>query len=29
MEKPEDLTVSSAYDRYLLVKPKPPKADDE
>jgi adenylate/nucleoside-diphosphate kinase len=24
MEKPEDLTISSGYDRYLLKKPKPP-----
>lgn len=28
MEK-DDLTVSSGYDRYLLAKPKPPKAEDE
>jgi hypothetical protein len=29
MEKGEELNLSSGYERYLLVKPKPPKADDE
>ena len=28
MEK-DDLTVSSGYERYLLAKPKPPKAEDD
>jgi len=25
----DDMTVSSGYERYLLEKPKPPKAEDE
>ena len=29
MEKPEDQTLSSGYDRYLLRKPKPPPEEGE
>jgi hypothetical protein len=29
MEKPEDQTISSGYDRYLLRKPKPPPEEGE
>ena len=29
MIRPEDLAVNSAYDRYLLAKPKPPPVEGE
>jgi hypothetical protein len=29
MEKPEDQTITSGYDRYLLKKPKPPPEEGE
>lgn len=29
MQKPEDLQISSSYDRYLITKPKPPPEDGE